>query len=276
MKYLATISFVAILASVAACGDDNGASPEESASTLSLDSTDQAREESALIWSGVAGAEQPPGVGAPTLEQVAAEVAFNLEQRYTPSDCIEVDRLGVSVTATLDRCTGPYAVPSGSNLRTTYGVRALSGELQIDVTSIVDNVVGLSATATGFTSGGAEFDFSAAATYTADGANSTLQVASEATGEGVRGSEFTRTGDYIATWNQDCVTLDGTWEFTVDEATRETTIDIERCADTCPTGTIHIAMLSGGTLHFEFDGSSTVTWSLGGRSGSIEFVCLEG
>ena len=261
MKYLATISFVAILASVAACGDDNGASPEESASTLSLDSTDQAREESALIWSGVAGAEQPPGVGAPTLEQVAAEVAFNLEQRYTPSDCIEVDRLGVSVTATLDRCTGPY------------GLRTLSGELQIDVTSIVDNVVGLSATATGFTSGGAEFDFSAAATYTADAGDSTLQVASEATGEGARGNAFTRTGDYTAIWSEDCVTLDGTWDFTVDDATRETTIDIERCAEACPSGTIDIAMLAGGTLRLVFDGTSTATWSVGSRNGSLDLVC---
>jgi len=247
------------LLALAACGNEDGASKESSAASLALDASEQAQTESSILWGGLSGVIA--GLGELTLEQVAAEVVTNLETRYTPADCIQVDRLGASITATLDHCTGPF------------GLRTLTGDLQIEITSIVGNVIGASATATGLTSGGASFDFSAAASYTTAGADSSLAVSSEATGEGARGQAFTRTGDYAATWSETCNTLAGTWTLTTGENQRTTEINLERCDDACPTGTVSIAMPSGGTIEITFDGTAAVEWHLGTHHGSFSVVC---
>jgi len=101
-----------------------------------------------------------------------------------------------------------------------------------------------------------------------------LDVTTMSSGTGPLGNDFTHSGDYTVSWDADCATVNGSWSTETSDRSRGTTVDLTRCQQGCPTGTVTRDTFAGRTITVTFDGTATASWtSSAGRSGTIELTC---
>jgi len=262
MNRFTSLVALAVL-SLAACKlhtDDDSGSAE-----AAVDSTEVATAESSLLAANLDGAETAPAAltdAGPTPQGVADFIAQRAPQRYQPAGCVTVAETGLVVKLTFAQCTGPR------------GLRELNGELDLTVSAGAAGAIDVAAHAAGLEVGQATLDVDSSAIHTVDNGTRTLAVSTHGTGTGGLGNAITHDGDYTASWDASCVSLDGMWSTEVGEKSRSTTASVKRCLGACPTGTITRDTFLGRTITITFDGTSTATWTTSaGRSGSFRLAC---
>jgi hypothetical protein len=252
---ISTLGFAACKART----DDDSASAE-----LAVDSTDVNQSESALYASALEGAEVAPAgvVGAASPQGVADFIAQHAPGRYQPAGCVKVTETGLTVALVFDQCTGPR------------GLRAISGELDLTVAPATGGAIDVTAHAVELEIGAATMNVDSSAVYTASGATRSLAVTTHGSGTGPLGNAIVHDGDYTATWDASCVSIDGAWSTEVGEKGRSTTASVMRCAGQCPTGAITRDTFAGRTISITFDGSATATWTTSaGKTGTFPLAC---
>ncbi|MBP9087287.1 MAG: hypothetical protein KBG15_14285, partial [Kofleriaceae bacterium] len=193
-------------------------------------------------------------------EDVAQRILLRAKARYLPASCVAVTRSGAEVDITLNGCTGPRGLRSVTGSIHVIGSITSSGELQAV------------ATAQGLMINASIIDINTTAIYSPS--TKTLAVTTAGAGVGPLGNEITRSGAYTVAWTAACATIDGAWSTTVGDAARSTTVQLERCIDSCPTGSVVRHGFLGRTLTVTFDGTAVATWtSSAGRSGTIDLPC---
>lgn len=257
MSKLSWFSLLAVTTlSLGACRDR-----DSDAAELTADASNASQAEASLLAATVDGAAAST-VAPATAETAAAFIAARAPARYSPSGCVTVTQTGLTVTLGFAQCTGPR------------GLRELDGTMSIVVSSGTGGAIVFDASAVDFQIGSATLDIDATATYTVNGGTSTLAVSTATTGIGPLGYEIAHTGDYTATWDASCVSIDGAWATERGEASRSTTASVMRCLDQCPRGTITRTTVARRVIELSFDGTSTARWSASdGRSGSFGLAC---
>lgn len=254
------VGSVLVTAAVGCKRNEGGGGGERVLAEEAIESS-AASEDEAALFASVAGAAQfAPGVVAATPDDAAGQIASHLPDAYPA--CVTVTRSGLSVSVVFDGCIGPL------------GLTLLDGTVVFTVVSVSDTSLTVDANATDFILNGARLDLDATGTFSSVGGTRSIAVSSRTSGTGALGNEFTHTGDYTASWDATCASIDGSWSTAIDESARSTTASLERCEGSCPTGTISRDTFDGRTIDVTFDGTSTVRWtSSTGRSGTIELLC---
>ena len=127
--------------------------------------------------------------------------------------------------------------------------------------------IGIHGTSDSLQVNGADLVVDANARLTREGDERILDVTTTGSGIGPRGRAIEHSGDYTIRANPAtaCRSIAGSWstEITGPRGTGErgNDVDVERCADTCPIGTITHRGLAGATMTVTFDGTATAQWS---------------
>ncbi len=260
MSKLASLSLLALTTlTIGACRNRDDS--ETSVAELTADSSSATQAEASLLAATVDGAAAS-NVAPATAESAAAFIAARAPGRYSPSGCVTVTQTGLTVTLGFAQCTGPR------------GLRQLDGTMSIVVSAGTGGAIVFDASATDFQIGNATLDIDANAIYTANGATSSLAVTTSSSGIGPLGHDITHTGDYTATWDASCVSIDGAWATERGEASRSTTASVMRCLDQCPSGAVTRTTIGRRVIELSFDGTPTARWSSSdGRSGSFSLPC---
>lgn len=260
---LATLSFVSLI-SLGACAQKGGLDLDSAASQI--DQSESVEAESNVMMSATDGASAA-GLLAPTADQVAARIAANITTRF--GACATATATGANVAAQFTDCSGPYHLAH------------LTGELDLAVSiDATSGAIDVHGTATGMQVNRATLDIDTTATYTIAGDTRTIVVHTDGSGVGPRGNDVEHVGDYTATWNPttQCHTINGHWQTDISNTTiakeRSNDVDLERCAQGCPTGTVTHHFFGGASLTVTFDGTATAQWSTSrGGSGTITLQC---
>jgi len=263
MSRLASLSIAPLALLVLAAGCKAGGT-DSLAAELAVDSTNVNQAEGALLSATVDGSEAAAaaGVAPATPDGVATWIAQHAASRYSPAGCVTVTQNGLDITLVFDQCTGPL------------GLRQLDGELDLSVSLGAGGAIDVTAHAAGLQIGQATMDLDSTAVYTVSGTTKSLAVTTHGTGVGALGNDVVHDGDYTATWDTSCVSIDGSWSTEAGDKARSTTASIMRCAGQCPSGTVTRNTIAGRTIDVTFDGTSTATWtSSSGRSGTILLAC---
>ena len=228
----------------AGCGESGTTDDEVGASSAEL--TDASTAEAAVVATmNPASMEDGPAAAQSVADEVVARLG----------SCAVAATEGRTTTMTLDACTGPWgrAELSGTVVGTYQLTRegTLQGTLDVDLSS----------------SEGATLTFDAEADFRADG---TIAVTSSASGLGRRGRAVGRTGDYVLTPTDTCVTVDGTWSGREDAWTLAVS-EYTMCDGACPVGTVVRTGPLAGTL--VFDGTATATFTSGEDVRDIPLAC---
>jgi len=250
---------VLVLTTSTACKRHEPIDLETGLAEAAVDSSTVGLDEGNLLATALDGA--PVGGAGATAEDVAAYIAGHVPTVYTPPACITTTQDGAKVTAVFAGCTGPFGLV-GVDGTVVFTVRPSATSVAVD------------ATADGLIVGDAVLDLDATAIYRTTGSASSIDVTTRTTAIGERGHELTHTGDYTASWDATCASIDGAWSTSVEDLARSTTASLERCRGACPTGTITRVTVDGRTIAVDFDGSAIATWtSSTGRGGRIALVC---
>lgn len=260
MSKLASLSLFALTTlSLIACQNRDGS--ETGAAELTADSSSASQAEASLLTATVEGAAVA-NVAPATAESAAAFIAARAPARYSPSGCVTVTQSGLTVTLDFAQCTGPR------------GLRQVDGTMSIVVSSGTGGAIVFDASATDLQIGNATLDLNATATYTVNGTTSSLAVTTATIGIGPLGHDIAHTGDYTATWDANCVSIDGAWTTERGEASRSTTASVMRCLDQCPSGAVTRTTVGSRVIELSFDGTPTARWtSSSGRSGTFALPC---
>jgi hypothetical protein len=226
-----------------------------------------------MMMASMDGADQAPsGVAplapaAPTGATVAATIAANVDARW-PGGCAVATATGADVAIVYTDCTGPR------------GLVHVTGELDLAVTVSLAGGISVHATATDIEVNGATLTIDATGDYAVTGTAHTLTVTTHGTGTGPRGNEIDHDGDYTISWDPTtlCHSIDGSWSTDFSNAAgskdRSNMVDIDRCPNMCPSGTLEHTFLGGLSLTITLDGTTTATWALStGGSGTIALTC---
>jgi hypothetical protein len=256
-------ALAAIVFTAAACkqaGDADSLDAE-----LAVDSANVNQAESTMLASAVDGSEAATGVGlvgAATPQGVADWITQHAAAKYAPAGCATVTESGLTVKLVFADCTGPR------------GLRLVSGEVDLTVSAGAAGAIDIAATATNFQIGQATLSIDSQGVYTVSGSTKSLAVTTQGSGTGPLGNTIQHDGQYTATWDTTCVSIEGSWSTEVGAAQRSTTASIMRCADQCPTGTLTRDTFRGHTIDVTFDGTPVATWTTStGRSGTIDLPC---
>ncbi len=268
------------LSSVAsvACGGD--ASPPASdqndiAGTVADSAATQDIESQATALAGALqlGIDRP---GATADE--AATAAAKRSLFFRPVACISsvLDATAHKVTHTLNGCTGPWGLANVTGtLTVTYGESSGAADAGARVLELDVEGRGLK-----IRKGTA--DYSAHATWIAEGAARTMTVTATSAGTTAANKAFTRTASSTLTWavGESCITLNGTAESTVAKRTTTTVVkDYERCKNACPEagGTVTVTLVPKNvTVTVTFDGTNVASYTDGeGHSSVVPLACAE-
>jgi hypothetical protein len=254
------LSTLAALLSLAGCrrgeGDGDAEAIEQAA-----DSTQASQAEASLLAAAIDGSTGTAALPA-TAESAAAFITARAGERYTPTNCVTATQAGTTVTLAFAGCTGPR------------GLRQLDGTLVLAVSEGAGGAVIVDATATAFRIGASTLDIAATATYSVSGATAELAVQTTSSGVGPLGYSIAHDGDYVATWDGSCVTIDGAWSSERGDLARSTTANVTRCLLECPEGTVSRTTVGGRTIDLVFDGTATARWSTsGGATGTFPLAC---
>lgn len=252
------LSSVSLLAIVPGCGssdDEDDSAVAESA----LDASDSGEAESALLAASIEGVVLGTVASSPV--EVSAAINARLSARFSPAGCASSSSNGSSLTVRFTDCVGPR------------GLRQVDGTMTLAVTSVTPTSIGLSASATDFQVGGATLDLDLDATYALQNGVATLSVESNSSGVGPFGHQLEHTGSYDATWTATCTSIEGAWSTARDGRTRSIEVDVERCADTCASGTVVRTTRDGREITVTLDGSVAIWASSTGRNGSFALRC---
>jgi hypothetical protein len=261
MFRISSLSFfsLSILLPFTACRARDGGDAD--AVEQAADSSHASQAEATLLASAIEGSATATVTPA-TPESAAAFIAARAPQRYAPSGCVTVTQSGLTVTLDLAGCTGPR------------GLRELDGRLVLEVSAGAGGAIVVDASAADFQIGAATLDIDATATYGVDGGTSSLAVVTRTAGVGPLGHAIAHEGDYTATWDGRCLTIDGAWSTERGDASRSTSADVTRCLDECPTGAVTRTTVNQRVIELTFDGTDTARWSTSaGGSGSFSLVC---
>ncbi|HTJ47122.1 MAG TPA: hypothetical protein VL463_33705 [Kofleriaceae bacterium] len=257
--------FSLIAIALAAVGCKQAADSDALTAELAVDSTNVNQAESTVLASAVDGSEAGAGVGlvgAATPQGVADWITAHAAARYSPAGCATVTESGLTVKLVFDDCTGPR------------GLRQLTGEMDLTVSAGSGGAIDIAAQATNLEIGQATMSVDSNAVYTASGATKSLTVTTQGSGTGPLGNTIQHDGQYTATWDASCVSLEGAWSTDVGQTQRSTTASVMRCADQCPTGTVTRDTFNGRTIDITFDGTDVAKWtSSTGRSGTFTLPC---
>ncbi|MBP9085556.1 MAG: hypothetical protein KBG15_05525 [Kofleriaceae bacterium] len=259
---ISSVSFVSLLV-VAAVGcdkSDGASSVDQSAAELAVDSSDSGQTEGAVMSSLMEGTEVQAGLAAPTDEDVAQRILDRAKARYLPAPCLTATRTGAAVNLVLNGCTGPR------------GLRTLTGTINVIGSVTAAGDFQAVATAQGLMVNASVMDINSTAIYAPSA--KTLSVTTAGAGIGPLGNEISRTGAYTVAWTATCATVAGAWSTTVGDAARSTTVQMQRCKDSCPIGSVVHTGRLGRTVTVTFDGTAVASWvSSKGGAGTIDLPC---
>lgn len=245
------------------CGGNGfrGGSSDSASASAALDSSDSATTESAMLMTTTDGIDPASGQN-----DAASAGANGVTTWYQPAGCVSSATAGNVVTYTFADCTGPW------------GLVHVTGSAAVTYTAQADGIHAAIA-ANGLSVDGATLNLEADAVYSASGSSKQLVVASSGSGTGARGNQFTRKGNYTATWDTTsmCGGLDGAWSTTIDNDVWSTTMSgYRQCKSACPTaGTLaYTGGISKVTYTISFDGTAAAHWSTSnGFSGTAVLFC---
>jgi hypothetical protein len=258
---ISSVSLASLLVvATVGCNREGSSSLDQSAAELAVDSSDSGQAEGAVMSSLLEGTEVQAGLAAPTNEDVAQRILDRAKARYLPAACVTATRTGAEVNIALNACTGPR------------GLRTLTGAIKVIGSVTAAGDFQAIATAQGLMVNASIMDINSTAVYSPSA--KTLSVTTAGAGTGPLGNEITRTGAYTVAWTATCATVNGAWATTVGDAARSTTVQMERCKDSCPTGSVVHNGRLGRTVTVTFDGTGVATWvSSKGGSGTIDLPC---
>ena len=259
---ISSVSFASLLVVTAVgCGNRVGSSSiDQTAAELAVDSSDSGQTEGAVMATLLEGTEAPAGFAAPTADELAQRMLTRATARYSPAGCVTATRTGAEVDITLNGCTGPRGLRTVTGVIHVIGSVTASGDFQAV------------ASAQGLMVNASIMDLNSTAIYSPTA--KTLAVTTASSGVGPLGNEITRTGAYTVTWTATCATVDGAWATTLGDAARSTTVQVQRCKDSCPTGSVVHNGRLGRTVTVTFDGTAVATWvSSKGGSGTLDLPC---
>ena len=257
-----TFASLFVVAAVGCGNRDGESSVDQTAAELAVDSSDSGQIEGAMMSSLLEGTEVQAGLAAPTAEDVAQRMLDRAKARYAPAGCATATatRTGAEFDITFNGCTGPR------------GLRTVTGSIHVVGSVIGNGDFQAVATAQGLMINASIMDIHSTAIYSPSA--KTLSVTSASAGVGPLGNEITRTGAYTVAWTATCATVDGAWATTVGDAARSTTVQMQRCKDSCPTGSVVHNGRLGRTVTVTFDGTAVANWvSSKGGSGTIGLPC---
>lgn len=247
-------------------GDDAAGETRTAVSSLEL-----ADQEAGLIAVGVDLIDL-----SMTPEDIATAIGAGTEDRFEPAGCVDTEVLGAVVTYHFNDCDGPFG------LKGVSGVAALT----LAVAGSDDIAANLTTTDLSADSGYLTVNTSSTITVNPDG---TRQIALATTGGGVTPDEtpIARSGSYVALVDGDCITLDGTWNTTVETSVWSTAVsNYKRCNGGCPeSGTlVYTAIEDDGedisaepnvtAVTLQFDGSDSAGYvSSSGAIGVAPLSC---
>ena len=231
------------------------------AAELAADSSEASQAEAAMLASFAEGSESS-AVAPATPEGVARFIAMNAPNRYSPAGCASATQNVASVSLVFVGCTGPR------------GLRTVDGKVDVTASAGAGGSIVIVAKSDDIHIGGATLDIDATATYVKSGSTASLAVSTKSSGTGPLGGELAHTGDYTATWTPTCIALDGAWSTSAGDRMRSTTVDVMRCVNECPNGTVTRTTVNNRVITITFDGTDTAQWSTsGGRSGTFDLPC---
>lgn len=258
---ITSVTFASLLCVAAiGCNKDGDTSVDQTAAELAVDSSDSGQTEGAVMSSLFEGTELAAGLAAPTAEEVAQRIWDRAKSRYSPAGCFTATRNGAVVDLTLNGCTGPR------------GLRTVTGAIRIVGSVTATGDFQAVATAQDLQVNAAIMDINSTAVYSPSA--KTLSVTTAGAGVGPLGNDIARTGAYTVAFDANCATVDGAWATSIGDAARSTTVQMQRCKDTCPTGSVVHTGRLGRTITVTFDGSAIANWvSSKGGSGTIDLPC---
>jgi len=240
-------------------GDDSELDSAEAA----VESADSTEAEGNVMMAAIDGAELS-GAATLTSDEIAVRIAANVALRWNPSGCAVVEQTGRNITITYNDCTGPR------------GLVHVSGRLDLVVTVTVAGEINVRGTSDDLRVNRARLSLDADATYAVRGTDHELTVRTVGAGTGPRGREVEREGDYRITWDtaSQCGRIVGVWSTRLGDASRSNDVDLRRCADSCPTGSITHQFRAGASMTITFDGTATAAWAAStGAAGTIALGC---
>lgn len=247
-----------LLLTFTACA--NRATGDSEVAETSADSAMSGQAEAALaatMFDGAGAARALPATAADMAQWVATR-----GRSLTPAGCATSTQTGATATIVFDHCTG------------RHGLVTIDGTVTAQITSVSASSVGFQITADQLMLGGAALDVAITGTYSSVAGTQSLAVTSTTTGTGALGNAVTHDGDYTATWDGTCATVDGTWSTTIGDRDRGLDVSLTRCTAACPRGQVTRTDVRGKTISLSVDGTATASWSSStGRSGELRLGC---
>ena len=265
---LSLTTVTALISLVAAAGCNGAASGSDdldtTAAAVTVDSAQTGTSEGSMLAASVDGVETatPASGSTVTAVDVALFIKSHIGARMLPAGCATAETSGATTTITYANCTGPR------------GLVAVDGTIVLTASLQTGGAISFTATATDFTIGELMFDINDTAVYTSNSSGKSLAVTTSGTATGPLGGTLTHDGSYTATYTGTCATIDGAWSSETTDKSRSTTVDLTRCAGSCPTGNVTRDTFDGRVITVTFDGSAKASWtSSTGRSGSFTLDC---
>lgn len=247
-----------------------GGSPEDRAeATDAVASLDLTAIEAALLTTF---AEVTPLGSSP--EGMAQAVSAAAPTLFSPASCVTAETLGASSTLTLRDCSGPR------------GLRSIRGIVNVVYTVEAASSVAITLTSTDLTTGRGNVLLNATGEYAMDSGKPRLSMITSGGGLATGSRPMTRAGTFVASWEGDCLLLDGQWTTTLELDLRATGVQgYKRCGAACPvSGTLAYATVDAATATTDpfqtsamlilFRGRNTATFtSSRGTVGSLTLPC---
>jgi len=241
-------------------------------SVEATDSTDIILGEGTLLSIATEGATLAPTAGASNLQlspnDAAAMAAARFKSRMNSCESLEVDVYENTMTAKMDKCSGPLG------LHDVYGNLTLNFSVQPDgsVTSeaIGDDILVNYALI---------YKINSTVERSEKDGLSSLKINTSGEGFGPRNYYITRKGDYTLSYSAstDCLSLGGGWESMLGMKSWDTTVEsYTQCGRSCPEGLVEISGYTGGrAVKISIDGSDQAKWEASnGKTGTYSlFYC---
>lgn len=251
------VLIVGSLVAAGGCLADKGEEADAVVAEQALDAGDSGQAEASLLVATLDGTT----LSGLTPAQVAAAASVRLGARFSPPGCATAVTSGDTLTITFDGCTGPR------------GLRAVDGTLALTYAA-AGSGVNVTARATELRIGAVTLSLDATAAYQPLTAGvATLTVDTRGSGVGPWGHEIQHQGQYTATWDGTCASIDGSWSTERDARTRSVDVMLSRCASACATGSVTRTTRDGRTLTLTLSGSVATWTSSTGRSGTVAQRC---
>ncbi|MGE0546002.1 MAG: hypothetical protein AB7O24_25660 [Kofleriaceae bacterium] len=257
------IAFSSMVVAACADGGGDGDDGELDASTAeqAIEASESAEAEGNLMMATIDGSEMADG---DTSEQIAVSIGANVAVRWNPSGCATVQRNGLQLSIVYNNCTGPR------------GLVNVTGQLDLEVSLSLDGAIVVHASSADLMVNGAQLAMDANAEYRLGIAEHTLTVMTHSSGTGPRGNAIEHNGDYMIAWEPavQCAQIAGEWSTTVDERTRSHEVDLRRCLNQCPVGTIVQRFDADASLTVTFDGTDHASFMAStGATGTVAISC---